>query len=420
MNLSRRIFVLGGTHTPFIGKFHPDFIWKGHAEFGKRENPSLEGHLAQATRDALETTSVPASAVDKAFVGNFAGELFCNQGHLGAALAGVDPGLALKPIMRVEGACASGGLAVACGLDAIGAGRDVVLVVGAEVQTTVSAKEGAKFLAAAAHFPTQRSIDPFTFPCLFARRVRHCREQRDIREDDLDRLVLKAYANANRNPLAHMHAVTMTAETVAASDSNPRFLTNPEFKDFLKVSDCSQVSDGASALVLVSEAGLEKLGRSQADAVELVGLGHATAPLEGDPSDPASLTTTAAAARSAYEAAGMGPDDMGVAEVHDCFSITELLMYEALGFAGAGEGVKLVRDGATELTGKIPVNTGGGLVAFGHPVGATGVKQLVEVARQIRGEAGGYQLETPPQAGICANMGGDDRTAVVTILRRCG
>ena len=116
----------------------------------------------------------------------------------------------------------------------------------------------------------------------------------------------------------------------------------------------------------------------------------------------------------------MGPDDMGVAEVHDCFSITELLMYEALGFAGAGEGVKLVRDGATELTGKIPVNTGGGLVAFGHPVGATGVKQLVEVARQIRGEAGGYQLETPPQAGICANMGGDDRTAVVTILRRCG
>jgi acetyl-CoA acyltransferase len=154
-----------------------------------------------------------------------------------------------------------------------------------------------------------------------------------------------------------MHSVTMTAASVAASDKNPRFLSNPEFKDFLKVSDCSQVSDGASALVLVSEAGLEKLGRRPADAVELVGQGHATAPLAEDPSDPASLTTTAAAARSAYEAAGMGPDEMGVAEVHDCFSITEILMYEALGFADAGEGVRLVREGSTELTGNIPVSS---------------------------------------------------------------
>jgi len=417
MKPARRAFVLGGAHSGFLGKFHPDFIWKGHPDFGKRTNPTIEDHLRIAVLGALAQTGVPANTVQKGYVGNFTGELFVKQGHLGAALAGVHPDFNLKPFMRVEGACASGGLAFVAAVDAISAGCDVVLVSGVEVQTTVNAAEGADYLARAAHYPTQRGIDPFTFPCLFARRAKAYREAHGAGPADLARVVVKAYSNANKNPHAHMHDVKMTLEQAGTpSDRNPLFLENPEFRDHMKVSDCSQVSDGASALILVSEAGLKRLGKRLGDASEVLSYGHATAPLAGL-GDPLVLGTAAAAAREAYADAGIGARDIGVAEVHDCFSITELLLYEALGFAERGRATQLVQDGTVMLDGKLPVNTGGGLMAFGHPVGATGVKQILEIHKQMKGQCGDYQIKTPPGHGIAANIGGDDRTAVVTALR---
>ena len=191
--------------------------------------------------------------------------------------------------------------------------------------------------------------------------------------------------------------------------TRPLSLQNEELNPWLRVSHCSQVSDGGSALLLVSEEGLKKLGLNPADCTELVAYGHATGSLYEE-TDALTLSTTKHAAEAAYLDAGLNPGDMKVSEVHDCFAITEILMYEALGFADAGKGVDLVREGATGLEGKIPVNTGGGLMAFGHPVGATGVKQL-------KGQAGGYQVGGDLGYGITANMGGDDRTAVVTILK---
>jgi len=415
MKPGRRVFVIGGAHSGFIGKFHPDFIWKGHPEHGKRQNPTLEQHLKTAVIAALETTGVPASAVQKGYVGNFTGELFAKQGHLGAIIASAHPDLKHKPFARLEGACASGGLALVTGVDAISAGYDVVLVSGAEVQTTVSAAEGADYLARAAHYESQRSCDPFTFPCLFARRAKAVRAAYRLSEEDIARVVVKAYANANKNPHAHMQAVRMTLENASrASDKNPAFLENNEFREFMKVSDCSQVSDGASALLLVSESGLRQLGKRPGDAVELAAYGHATAPLDEIP-DPLELTTTRVAAEEAYRDAGVAAQEIGVAEVHDCFSVTEILMYEALGFAAKGHGIDLVKDGSTTLTGRIPVNTGGGLLAFGHPVGATGVKQAIEIWKQMQGKAGDYQIAARPRWGIAANMGGDDRTSVVTL-----
>ncbi len=417
MKPARRVFLIGGAHSGFIGKFHPDFIWKGHADFGKRQNLSLEQHLKKAVIDALERTGVQASAVQKGYVGNFTGELFAKQGHLGAVLAGAHPDLKHKPFARLEGACASGGLALLAGVDAVSAGYDVVLVAGVEVQTTVGAAEGADFLARAAHYETQRACDPFTFPCLFARRAKAYREAFKVSEADLARVVVKAYANANKNPNAHMQAVKMTLENAGrASDKNPAFLENHEFRDYMKVSDCSQVSDGASALLLVSEAGLQKLTKFPTDTVEIAAYGHATAPLDEIP-DPLELTTTRVAAKEAYGDAGIAASDVGVAEVHDCFSVTELLMYEALGFAAKGRGIDLAKDGSTTLTGRLPVNTGGGLLAFGHPVGATGVKQALEIFKQQKGLAGDYQIPKRPQWGLADNMGGDDRTAVVTVYR---
>jgi acetyl-CoA acyltransferase len=202
----------------------------------------------------------------------------------------------------------------------------------------------------------------------------------------------------------------------AASDRNPLFIANPEGHEYLRVSDCSQVSDGGSAVVLCSQEGLQKLGRAASDCVEILTCQVATASLAEDP-DPLRLENTETAAARAYEVAGIKPEQIDVAEVHDCFTVTEVLMTEALGFAERGKGAQLLRDGATEIDGKIPVNTGGGLVGFGHPVGATGVKQALEIYRQLKGQCGDYQVKSGPTTAISANMGGDDRTSVVTIYR---
>jgi acetyl-CoA acyltransferase len=291
------------------------------------------------------------------------------------------------------------------------------MVGGAEVQTTVKARQGADFLARASHYATERPIDDFTFPALLARRAKAYKERYDLTERDLAQISVKAYSNANRNPLAHMNAVKLTVEEAeSAGDHNPRFLKNPELAPHLKVSDCSQVSDGAAALILASEAGLKKLGRSKGDCIAVRSYGFASNPL-GQVKDLLRLDTAALASGEALRDAGIGPQNVNVAEVHDCFTIAELMMYEAVGWAEKGKGAEMVRSGRTTLEGDIPVNTGGGLIGFGHPVGATGVKQAIEIFRQMKGECGDYQLKRTPATGLTVNMGGDDRTVVSLVLQ---
>lgn len=416
MKTNRRVFLAGGAITPFIGKNHPDFVWKKHPLFGQKENPTLEDYVGLATRQALANAGVDASLIEKGYVGNFAGELFNSQGHLGSMVPRAVPALEGKPFTRVEGACASGGLAVIGAIEAIQSGRDVVLALGAEAQTTVSAREGADFLARASHYASERGLDDFTFPAMFARRSRFYKEATGVTDEDIAHVVAKAYANANCNPNAHMRAVKMTlADAATASDSNPYFLRNEDYREHLKISDCSQVSDGGAALVLVSEEGLRRLGKSPDEVIELVSFAQATGAL-GQVGDMTRLDITRRAAQEAYADTGIKPADIGVAEVHDCFAVTELLMLEALGFAEFGRGAHLTRDGETSLQGRIPVNTGGGLLAFGHPVGATGIKQVLEVARQMQGQCGDYQIAKKPRWGLTANMGGDDRSAVSFVL----
>lgn len=416
MKPNRRVFVVGGAHTTYIGKFHPDFIWKKHPDFGKKENPTLEAYLHQAIREALTSTGVTGAQIQKGYVGNFVGELFVNQGHMGALAVGADPGLHRKPFARTEAACASGGIAVLGCVDAIQAGYDVVMAAGAEVQTTVNARTGADYLARASHYATEREIDEFTFPAMFARRAKAYKAATGTTAEDISHVVVKAYENGNKNPYAHMRAVKTNLDKV---NESPVFVGNEELRPHLRLADCSQVSDGASAMILASEEGLAQLGISPSDCTELLSYGHATSPL-GQVSDYTKLDNAEAAVQEAYRDAGLAAADMNVAEVHDCFSITEIMMYEAAGFADFGEGAALAKEGATALDGRIPVNTGGGLMSFGHPVGATGVKQLLEVHRQMKGKCGDYQLASLPTHGLTVNMGGDDRTTVVTIQRNIG
>jgi acetyl-CoA acyltransferase len=181
------------------------------------------------------------------------------------------------------------------------------------------------------------------------------------------------------------------------------------------MSDCSQVSDGAAAILLASEAGLQKLGRSKAQCIQVRSYGFCTNPL-GQVSDLLHLETAAAAAGEALQDAHLAADDVQVAEVHDCFTIAELLMYEAVGLAEPGKGKELLLSGRTSLEGDVPVNPGGGLVGFGHPVGATGVKQIAEIYRQMKGLCGEYQIQRELHTGLTVNMGGDDRTVVSMVL----
>lgn len=373
-----------------------------------------------AIRSCLEQTGVEAAAVDRIVVSNFLGECFARQGHLSAMAPGAHPDLGGKPSLRVEGACASGGLAVTTATDALAAGADVVLVVGAEIETNVRGRDGVEYMAYAAHVQKQRHLAFALFPYLFARRARAYKERFGASDADVARVVVKSWSNATLNPLALKQASPVTLdEVLTLSETNRIFLEDPELAPHARTYECTDFTDGASALILASPEGLQRLGVAPEACTEIVGVGVSVQDLAAQ-TDPTALHNVAAAAATAYASAGLRPEDVEVAEVHDCFAITELQAIEALGLCGPGEAGAMLRDGHTALGGRVPVNPGGGLLGFGHPIGATGVKQVVEIWRQATGRCGDYQLQRPPRIGATVNLGGDDRSAVVLLHQRAG
>ncbi|MCB9527863.1 MAG: beta-ketoacyl synthase N-terminal-like domain-containing protein [bacterium] len=417
MKPSRPVYVIGGAHSPFLGKPRKDFVTHRHPDHGKRHNPGLEDHLAVALRGAFAATGVDPTAVQKAWLSNFLGERFCDQGHMGALLPRVEPGLDGIPIVRVEAACASGAAAITAAIDAIGAGCDVALAVGVEIETNVGGRDGVEHMALAAHYREQRGLDTFLFPHLFARRAKAYKETYGATEEDLARVVAKAYGNARRNPLALNRDAEMDfARAMTVDRHNNHFLDDATLRPHIRLSDCTQFTDGASAVLLASEEGLRRLEIPRERCTEIASYGFTVAAL-GAETDPTRMHNVARAAAIAYDAAGVTPDDIALAEVHDCFSIAELQMYEALGLCGEGKAPDLLVGGATAIDGRLPVNPGGGLLGFGHPIGATGIKQVVEVWRQMKRRCGDYQIPGTPETAVTANLGGDDRTAVVMVHR---
>lgn len=291
----------------------------------------------------------------------------------------------------------------------------MTLAVGVELQSGAEMKDGGTFLARGCDFDRQSSIDNFTFPALFGKRAKdYLAKYTDVTMSDIADVAVKAYANANRNPLAHMHTKKISKKR---ADRQTVFLSNAELKPFLRMTDCSQMSDGGAAAVFMSAEALEKYGIPRSQAVEVVDYDAGAGNLWTDPEDNTVLHTTKAVVNRMMERNDVKPDDLEVAEVHDCFAVTELLMYEAMGLAEPGKGAELLQSGATSLEGKIPVNTGGGLIAFGHPIGATGVKQVMEIYRQMKGKCGDYQMKKKPNLGITVNMGGDDKSVATMLLR---
>ena len=418
MKPHRRVFVVGGGHTTFLGRGRQEFVHRKHPDYGKRTNPGLEAHMQGAVEALLAEVRVDLGEVDRAVVSNFLGEAFCSQGHLGSMLARVAPDLEGRPIERIEAACASGAASIARCVDGMQAADDVALVVGVEIETNVPGTQGVEYMAYAAHYREERKHDFALFPWMFARRAKAYGEAYGCTREDIARVPVKAYANANRNPQALKHTSTLSYEEATSEGRHNReFLENEELRPWIRLTDCTALTDGASAVLLATETGLERLGIPRDQCTEILGYGHSTRAL-GRGADFADMPNMRAAAWRAYADAGVGPEHVGLAEVHDCFAVAELQGMEALGLADRGQAWRLLADGDTALDGRLPVNPGGGLIGFGHPIGATGVKQVVEVWRQLTGRNPHYAITNGATVAVTANLGGDDRTGVVMVHAR--
>jgi acetyl-CoA C-acetyltransferase len=378
-------------------------IGTGKTQFGAFPDRDLRSLATEAGRNCLKSANVRPEQVEAFFLGNFAGPSFAGQNHL-APYVGSALGITGIPAMRIEAACASGGSAFFLACSAVAAGiYDLVLVLGVEKMTSQPTPRVAEILAGAGDLSGEIKAGG-TFPALFAMIARRHMYQYGTRREDLAAVAVKNHANGAKNPYAHMRKVITIEQALAGKP-----VAEP-----LTVYDCSLVSDGAAA-VLIAPA--ERAPEFTARPVVVAGLAQTSDRVALDEKE--DITTFPAvkkAAEKAYRMAGVGPGDIEFAEVHDCFTIAEIIALEDLGFVRPGEGGPYSSAGCTALNGPKPVNASGGLKSKGHPVGATGVAQICDVAAQIRGEAGELQLARH-SLGLAQNLGGSGATAVVTILR---
>ncbi len=392
----------------------------------KKEGKTIRDLITESGRTALADAKIDAGEIQAAAVGNFNAGQFTKQLHLGAFIPEIDPKLHGIPTMHTEAACASGSLSVLLGAQWIMGGfYDAVLVVGAEQQKTMSSLDGSDVLGAAADYHVEKpEYGDFMFPKLFGKIAQIYIDKYGAKESDLATVAWKNYAHARLNPLAQMRQADLTLDCASQVSD-----TNPSVAPPLKVSDCSQITDGSAGLVLVSGKYLERLGRDKTATPRLLGFGHTTDYLALAKKDAPMFSTARKAASQAFKMAKLTPRDIHGAEVHDCFSITEILVYEILGLAEHGKGAELARSGATALPqvrnekmkGKfafeIPVNTGGGLIGDGHPVGATGVRQVVDAYQQLTEQSDGRQIAGAKNF-LTFNMGGSLTTSVAMIWGR--
>jgi acetyl-CoA C-acetyltransferase len=341
--------------------------------------------------------------VEAFFLGNFAGPSFAGQNHL-APYVGSALGIVGVPATRIEAACASGGSAFFHAFSSVAAGLyDLVLVIGVEKMTSQPTPRVAEILAGAGDLAGEIKAGA-TFPALFAMIARRHMYQYGTRREDLAAVAVKNHANGAKNPYAHMRKVITLEQALAG-----KLVAEP-----LTVYDCSLVSDGAAAVLL---APAERASEFTARPAIVAGIAQTSDRVALDEKE--DITTFPAvkkAAEKAYRMAGAGPADIEFAELHDCFTIAEIIALEDLGFVKPGEGGPYSSAGCTALAGPKPVNASGGLKSKGHPVGATGVAQICDVVAQIRGEAGELQLPRH-SLGLAQNLGGSGATAVVTVLR---
>jgi acetyl-CoA C-acetyltransferase len=386
------------------GKPLVSIVSAGLSKFGKNEGLYARELFADAVKEALDRCPrlEPKSDIKAMFVGHM-GEAYEHQGHMGAAAADW-AGLLNIPATRTEAACASSGAALRSGIYAVLSGlADVVLVGGVEKMTHRTTAEVTEYLAMASDYPFEQ-WHGITFPGLYALMAKAHMHRYGTTETQLAAVAVKNHHHGAFNPKAHMQK-EITVETVLAS----RVVASP-----LKLYDCSLITDGASCIILTKP---ELAARFTDQPVHIIGSGQASDTIGlYERQSLTSLLAARLAAKTAYDMAEAKPEDIDVAELHDCFTIAEIIAYEDLDFCPAGKGGALAESGETRLGGRLPVNTSGGLKAKGHPVGATGTAQAYEIYLQLTGQAERRQVKDA-KVGLTHNVGGSGATAAVHIYR---
>ncbi len=369
-------------------------------EFGELWSSSLRDLFVEAASATLRAAKV--ESVDSILVGNMSAGQFVGQEHVGPLFAD-HLGLAGVPCTRIESACASGAAALRQAYFEVASGlSDLVLATGVEKMN--DGADVTEVLATAADQETE-VYHGVTFPGLYALIARAHMEKYGTTEEDLAAVAVKNHHNGAMNSRAQFRR-EVSAEQVMASTM---------VADPLRLLHCSPVSDGAAALLLCP---LDQAKEYTDRPIKILGSGMATAPMAlADREDVAWLGAVQASAERAYDMAGVGPGDVDVVEVHDCFAIAEICCIEALGLVDRGKGGEATRSGMTALGGKVPVNTSGGLKSKGHPVGATGIAQAIEIFEQLRGESGDRQVKNA-RTGMAQNMGGSGASSVVHLFGR--
>ncbi|HXA64454.1 MAG TPA: thiolase domain-containing protein [Bryobacteraceae bacterium] len=374
----------------------------GKTAFGAFPDRDLRSLAVEAGQKALENAGAKPSQVEAFHLGNFAGPSFVGQNHLAPYVA-AGMGITGIPATRFEAACASSGAAFFHAVSAVAAGLyDVILVTGVEKMTSQPTPKVTEILAGAGDLCGEVRAGA-TFPALFAMIARRHMYQYGTTREQMAAVAVKNHANGAKNPLAHMRKVITMEQAL-----NGKPISEP-----LTVYDCSLISDGAAAVLIVP---FERASEFTDKPVRVLGISQASDNVALDEKD--DITTLRAvkiSAEKAYKMAGVKPSDIQFAEVHDCFTIAEIVAIEDLGFVKKGEGGPYSLAGKTCIQGELPVNTSGGLKAKGHPVGATGVGQICDVVQQIRGEAGERQVKRN-SVGLAQNLGGSGATSVITIL----
>lgn len=375
----------------------------GHSRFGKLTDETLESLIVQVASEAIGNAGIEPGQIDEIYLGQF------NSGMMPLAFPSslalqVSEQLANVPSTRVENACASGSAAFHQGTKSLLAGTaKTVLVIGAEKMTHAGADVvGAALLGADYDMAGKASTTGFTG--LFAEVAKHYGKRYGPVSDVLGTIAAKNHRNGVDNPYAQLRKDLGEEFCRTVSDKNPMVA------DPLRRTDCSPVSDGAAAVVL----SVSPTGGATAP-VRLAGFGHANDFFPAERRDPTAFAATRVSWQRALGMAGVGLGDLDFAEVHDCFTIAELLMYEAMGLTEPGQGARAIKEGWVFKDGKLPINVSGGLKAKGHPVGATGVSQHVIAAMQLTGTAGGMQLANPRRAAV-QNMGGVGIANYVSVL----
>jgi acetyl-CoA C-acetyltransferase len=377
-----------------------------HTPFGRHAAETVEGLIVQVATAALADAGVSASDVDEIFLGHFNGG-FSAQDFTAALVLQASPDFRFKPATRVENACATGSAAVHQGLQAIAAKQArVVLVVGAEQMTTTPGPQVGEILLKASYVREEANIEA-GFAGIFGQIAARYFQKYGDQSDALAMIAAKNHRNGVGNPYAQLRKDLGYDFCRTESDKNP-FVAGP-----LKRTDCSPVSDGAAAIVLTDvETALQ-----MSKAVAFRAAAHAQDFLPMSKRDILKFEGCAAAWSKALDRAGIEIDDLSLVETHDCFTIAELIEYEAMGLVPEGQGARAIKDGLTQKEGRLPVNPSGGLKAKGHPIGATGVSMHALSAMQLCGTAGEFQVKDAKLAGIF-NMGGAAVANYVSILER--